>query len=1482
MSWGQTALNWLQRGLNSTFGLPYQYLTRGWYAMKDEDTDLFSAEGILAPEMTFGLGMFMGDQKNAKYASDIALDLYDKRLSGWEAFALDVALDPATYMTYSASGWFKGIGAAGRKLNRVATKNKPVRDLMTKFKGKSYDEFIEALETLPTQGAKTNRLIQKIIRMNRGGKTTRQAQKLRAKRMGAAGKKVPKDAKVALKDVIRQAEIEELALQFPFLAASRTVIGSGPLGKFLDNITLRRLNKQKGWFSNFGTATLAPAKLVNDYIASPVLRHTLIPAMDKVSGGMASWSGAYLSGLVKKGTDPFIKGTLLTTSKAYQNFEKTGGRLFQGDFTFQRAAKAAGELHPEARGHTTVLFAAGKEEGRAKRLADLLEVDKRTILEEFSKGKTVEDILEESFSFAGLSSAKKLKMQAKAEGISVAQLKEKMLKLFVSKKALNEKGPLNWGSLNIFDAYLTAKKSGIKPAELRRIIQKNNGDVQKAFEEIQAALNPAMDANSDIYKAYQKGQLALEAKSPLPKKYENASGSVKSAWLAGKSLRDQLTNKLNPMGGASVSQRINEIEFEGQRAMDSVERGVFQDTREIHLAMKKLVVEIGEAENKSDVVTFNDLDKILGLHQQASPQVEEFLAIVHRLDGATGKAVIAEIANLEELVARIEHAAELAKIASPEFKEASKHIKEIVAELRTSILDLKSSRSKIKFADDLVTRLESAGDHIRATNADALRETLGLVKDSEGHHLLEGLLSQDAKAARYASHIGADDQAAYFARLRENVGFQDVVSRLIDNVGKTLGTDNKVIQNLKRRLDNRNMTIQEINELLIEARGVGISVDLFEETAKYLRIEKTLDPKALEAAQSVLDRKILGGKPYLWDLLEASKKAVDPDKKALIEKAIRDATAPLNESWLSVYAHRAALAKRQLIAEDYLEGIFQEGNKHLDSRLTLMSGVVNKVHKVGDDTVIELQIGSGDMRMLNVSEMERAQYGVRNMGNVKKGDTIGQAAVRHQVRGSFPKGSQSMASIRKGDSIILGDTGLTSRLLDNTIPASEEMNALWKGFDRANALYKTTQTVLNPAFYIRNTLSNFFQTRAAGGSILNFAKAQIVAARMLKNLPENTAHENAGWFGLKGRARAVEQVRAKAWTKHTDELLEGELVPLIDKGDRPIGDEELLAFFAKRGLFNDLKATEELRVGTASISPAEFVEKLKNGDASWMEAVRDSGAAIEIHNRLSAAMTLVMDGKSPGLAVKKALDVHGDYAKLSKVERDWGRRAGAFYTFSRRVLPAMARSIDKDPRLVSTINKLSHNMDWIGVDQYGTLKIEYEGLEMNLSAIALPIEAAAIIAGSIDSLNSLAGLTEDVTPLGLGQPRDITRLAGGGAAGLLFSLLGLDPHREAGLRSGAEYTIQAQSFMRAAWKYAKAVHDDLPLDENLWAAAFLPVKIRKDPSYRRYQRIKIGDALISEINFQIEQTNNLDKIRRLKQVQVQITRTRDSLLKDLR
>lgn len=127
--------NILSRVYNSTLGVPQQLIYRTIRAMKDDDIDLFSREGLLAPELLPLVGMAFSHETDATIDELIGKDTH------WAGkLALDIFADPATYLTAGATGIFKSAktvraGIGGKALKEVkdagidASKMQTVGDL---------------------------------------------------------------------------------------------------------------------------------------------------------------------------------------------------------------------------------------------------------------------------------------------------------------------------------------------------------------------------------------------------------------------------------------------------------------------------------------------------------------------------------------------------------------------------------------------------------------------------------------------------------------------------------------------------------------------------------------------------------------------------------------------------------------------------------------------------------------------------------------------------------------------------------------------------------------------------------------------------------------------------------------------------------------------------------------------------------------------------------------------------------------------------------------------------------------------------------------------------------------------------------------------------------------------------------------------------------------------------------------------------------
>jgi hypothetical protein len=149
----------LERGYNSIFPLQ-QLLLRALRAAKDEDIDLFSREGILAPELIPVLGLFASHETDAR-----TTDVFgDQGLIG--NFALEMATDPFSYFAAPLTALAKGHRAT-QLLKSTNRTGKAFRNSFAK-QGVSPDQFktvgelkkaVDAAEVTSKQRGKISKLL---------------------------------------------------------------------------------------------------------------------------------------------------------------------------------------------------------------------------------------------------------------------------------------------------------------------------------------------------------------------------------------------------------------------------------------------------------------------------------------------------------------------------------------------------------------------------------------------------------------------------------------------------------------------------------------------------------------------------------------------------------------------------------------------------------------------------------------------------------------------------------------------------------------------------------------------------------------------------------------------------------------------------------------------------------------------------------------------------------------------------------------------------------------------------------------------------------------------------------------------------------------------------------------------------------------------------------------------------------------------------
>lgn len=225
--------------------------------------------------------------------------------------------------------------------------------------------------------------------------------------------------------------------------------------------------------------------------------------------------------------------------------------------------------------------------------------------------------------------------------------------------------------------------------------------------------------------------------------------------------------------------------------------------------------------------------------------------------------------------------------------------------------------------------------------------------------------------------------------------------------------------------------------------------------------------------------------------------------------------------------------------------------------------------------------------------------------------------------------------------------------------------------DWGTQLNKAYQTVLWPAFHVRNLISGqaMNASRAGLGSLGEAAGAKALLGG--EALPG--AGKVAGMSGMSdleaSRALAHEAAAHTGLQMHAN-VGQGVIQP--------------------RG--QGAKTLEELRSVIPGEQPATLGtawNKLTEPNQNWnpldvqnfppLRAGHEVGNIAEGTNRMSMYAALRKQGFSEGEAARRTLASHFDYGDLSSFERDVMRRAVPFYTYGRKNLGEMSRAVMEHP-----------------------------------------------------------------------------------------------------------------------------------------------------------------------------------------------------------
>lgn len=299
----------------------------------------------------------------------------------------------------------------------------------------------------------------------------------------------------------------------------------------------------------------------------------------------------------------------------------------------------------------------------------------------------------------------------------------------------------------------------------------------------------------------------------------------------------------------------------------------------------------------------------------------------------------------------------------------------------------------------------------------------------------------------------------------------------------------------------------------------------------------------------------------------------------------------------------------------------------------------------------------------------------------------------------------------------------------------------WKGFQNSVKTWYTT----NPAFHMRNALSNYFQMIAGGG---NFT--YLNEGRKISNLWNEFLKEEAELRG--GLLRNPGELVQRFFE-----------VKNIPKNQRPAAEEALLTFGAAG--FGDLEEfyaknaakaigiTGREATGVVPLTrgrvQSEALRKASTAAGTLPRISRNTGERIETQARFMFTYDAMRQGLTPDEAIARTSKFLVDYSDLSQLDAI-ARQFIPFWMWMSRNLPTQFVNMYTNPRLYQQYNSLRRNFE----DKNGNNELLPPYLEKAGSVVLGQVENIPGIGSVSDALGIPAAVTArpDFGFPGAGQP----------------------------------------------------------------------------------------------------------------------------------
>lgn len=1465
--------NLLSRVYNSTLGIPQQVLYRTLRALQDEDIDLFSREGIVAPELMPLLGVM------ASHETDATVEEVFGDRGGVANFLTDMLTDPATYLTAGVTGIAKAgksvraaqVGGGMKKGKRLADQGIDVNKFRTA------GELREALHAGLQEGSLKGRAVKRA-----------------ARDLGEVG------GNTLIEDIVKTSAKEDLLITIPGLArwgASKKAPAP--------------LQKHKSWFA----------------LQNHLFYKKPLEKMEPVW----RWMGSGIRGMGDVG-DMVMDG--LADIAAVPKAFKLGASALESAFTAKVGEFGNDEL---AAAKWRVLYGSASRKLQKTDIQQVVKRVREKIaagapLEEIVKTRGIPKELREQILKWPKSKTNpvateniaeplgKYLNEIRVEGKRADRILEKAKTDFV-RREMPDLGTGHWSAEVAYNAGQGLRKFREK------MLHRGNPDTSEWIKELQ----------DEHLKREAQGRLILEGKQKaLIERVERiAEAEGMSVEEVSRVLNIHTEGAIHPLDlGATMKAIRSDKEEErlagAQHLVDFLgrARGTVEALRGI-TRLDKRTERMLDALDSATLDILNSEGRHFSRHEMVRLEAEQ---LGPRMASRFAGKRIHEL-SMEDL----DELRHTDAVLDPELRSKIRSVRKNRPKVKDEALvrfdvgkATQSRRLQDLDADDLKAAIDATDDpKLRRTLRDTLRRqrqglppkkafvdqevevpfvlgeltpemqtladymlALGDLKqgrftsltlerlergtqalgrmvpeqakavfkkaDADDLDFVFGLSDDAARLAHQANSFSMGAPLGYLPRLR-NGRRERKLRDLLGQVDKTTAGLKGVSSNFKKRLEQgRSLTLEEI----------GTKMDELEKTG----------PEGKKLAKE------------LGDLLEAEGlkpgKYIDDHVDLMMARMSRD-FEQYNSARLvdDFFGHEASMQTGTIGGRivQLLDANHQQ-IKHSNKRTKFKAD--DKGVRIGtkQDESIEtarymvVEQPDGTRALVDLHEVRRDKMSIELMDDTS--DSVGQAFVAHQLGGAR---LNALEDARPGQWVVAGGDDMLQMFRSQVAPEPSKFAEAWAAYDWVNFGLKKFQTVLRPAHHVGNLISGIFQSQAAGASVGSIAMGHYAVAQVMfglgdaANVPKSMSRA-AGFKGeLKTGRDSARMVFGAVTGKRLDDLDEVGSIKL-PSGDE-ITHEDLWMGAVESGLLSGTFARQDVKVGgrtnVTSFEKSGELERLRYADdKTWQEGVTkfwDDALATtqvpEMSARMATVYALVFDGHKVEDAYELARRAHVDYSTLGIGERQILKRLIPYYTFGRKYIPWSLERMARDPKLASQwVTTLEQNGN-MGVDSNGKIVYEKGKFQADMGRMNANLDALMSVMGAAEHL--LPGEVATVKGVQSVEPPAFMAVGGGGFPGIIKDSIG-DEGLEAD--SAAKALLDATFVGRLG---EQAITGDLEALDSSLLSMVLPARFNNDPKQAALFQSNMAKRQLRRLELMAQEATSASEVRELRE---EALRIREALL----